>query len=778
MDTSNHSLREDLTPKKRFSQRKISKLFHRHTELSPENLPYQHRVKDFFVVKQIGDRSLSFSGKINHAYERAKSKYTEMSKRSPVKSYLAMMMLMIGGIALFDTSGNLFKASLTENVPAFNGAVYPFPKAPSWFDVGGANKRLYSSYKPSELVPAPRYDITLLKSKDEWVRGKVNTKITYPIVYMGQYKFNHLENKGSHPAVDIKLAKGTPVLSISNGVVVKSEDKTTGYGKHVVIKHVGVPEYGTLYSSYCHMSKLEVKVGQIVKKGEEIGKVGSTGSSTTPHIHFQIDKASAPFHPYWPFTWNDAKKAGVSYTDAVNIGLGSANGNKYTINPFDFINKYQNFSGGLTAQKTKEPLRSAAPSAKPVSSKTSKSAVKSGSEMLKKFEIIASPEKILEGDSVFIKISALNSKNSKIKDFNERVEVTYADGKDAQKISVPMRKGYAERKITFTQKGRSNVRVKYKNIFKTVSVMVAKRPVVAAQSNTTVKGGTFDHFVITGEKAVREGESIVLKVQALDANGNAISSNNFPQKGNYPISVSNGIVSPNKIEKGDFANGEFIFRMKGKKRGKAWVKIKDAKYDIIVMQSISSQESLDTQNTKIAQTGTKIFTDVYSSNEHAKAISYLKAHNIISGYSDGSFKPSKTVSRAEAIKMIFSAFDITSKGNIDSPFNDIAEKEWFTPFVLAAYDLNIVNGYSDGSFKPSKKVNRSEYFKIFLASGDVVLPKTATSKPFSDTEKVAWFAPYAEFAKDEKLLDFGSNFYPTKEITRGEVAETIYRFLK
>ncbi len=809
--TSSHAFfREDSATGKDFSRRKISQLFQDSPEISGKNLPYQHEVKDFFVVKQIGKaKPLSFSQKVSSGYELAKSKYTEMSKRSPVTSYLAMTALMIAGVALFDASGTMFKASLTDNVPSFNGTVYPFPKAPDWFSVGGANKRLYSSYSASELVPAPRYNISVLGSKDEWKRSKVNPKITYPIVYMGQYKFNHIENKGSHPAVDIKLATGTPVIAISNGIVVKALEKTTGYGKHVVIKHVGVPEYGTLYSSYSHMSKLGVKVGQIVKKGEEIGKVGSTGTSTTPHIHFQIDRANAPFHPYWPFTWKDTKAAGVSYTEAVNRGIGQKNGFRYTLNPFNFIHQYEKYSGGKTPTKTATPEKMhAAPSKAPAKTSAPKAskkpAIPGGADVIKAFEITASPQKILEGDSVVIKIIAINSKNARIRDFNESVEFSYPDGKTVKKMQVAVRKGIAEKKLILNDAGRKNIRVKFRNTFKTVSVLVKKRPKVSADSRslntfksddsgnkisgktTSGKAENFDHFQISGEKAVREGESIALTIRPLDKSGNAIASENFPAKGAYAISVANGIVSPNKIVKGDFSSGKFTFRVKGKKRGNAWVKVGKTKFEFTVLQKIASQEMVDDQSTKIsasektpvvAHSGTKIFSDLYSNDPHAKAITYLKAHDIISGYKDGSFKPGKTVSRAEAIKMIFAAFEIKGENDIDNPFSDVANGAWFSPYILAAYDLDIVNGYKDGTFKPAKKVNRSEYFKIFLTAGDVV-PNAVTSNPFADTPKGAWFAPYAKYAKEENLLDFGNKYDPTRPITRAEVAETIYRFLK
>lgn len=71
-----------------------------------------------------------------------------------------------------------------------------------------------------------------------------------------------------------------------------------------------------------------------------IGRVGITGIATTPHLHFQIDTADAPFHPYWPFTTTDSRNAGLSLFESINTGIGKENARKYTINPLIFVNTY------------------------------------------------------------------------------------------------------------------------------------------------------------------------------------------------------------------------------------------------------------------------------------------------------------------------------------------------------------------------------------------------------------------------------------------------------
>ncbi|MCH2042675.1 MAG: M23 family metallopeptidase [Saprospiraceae bacterium] len=86
-----------------------------------------------------------------------------------------------------------------------------------------------------------------------------------------------------HTGIDFGARKGTPLYATGDGKIARVEYKKTGYGKNVVIDH----GYG-YKSLYAHMSKVEVRVGQKVKKGQQIGRVGSTGTSTSPHVHYEI----------------------------------------------------------------------------------------------------------------------------------------------------------------------------------------------------------------------------------------------------------------------------------------------------------------------------------------------------------------------------------------------------------------------------------------------------------------------------------------------------------
>jgi murein DD-endopeptidase MepM/ murein hydrolase activator NlpD len=95
-----------------------------------------------------------------------------------------------------------------------------------------------------------------------------------------------------HTGIDFTAPIGTPIYATGDGVVERKKGKMTGYGKVVVIDH----GYG-YESLYAHMSKIIVKPGEKVKRGQVIGYVGNTGRSTGPHLHYEIKKNGKPVNP-------------------------------------------------------------------------------------------------------------------------------------------------------------------------------------------------------------------------------------------------------------------------------------------------------------------------------------------------------------------------------------------------------------------------------------------------------------------------------------------------
>ncbi len=86
----------------------------------------------------------------------------------------------------------------------------------------------------------------------------------------------------AHNGIDLAAPTGTAIRATRTGVVTKA-DWNGGYGLLVSLKHGGGVE-----TEYGHMSRLAVKAGQTVQRGQVIGYVGSTGLSTGPHLHYEV----------------------------------------------------------------------------------------------------------------------------------------------------------------------------------------------------------------------------------------------------------------------------------------------------------------------------------------------------------------------------------------------------------------------------------------------------------------------------------------------------------
>ncbi len=95
-----------------------------------------------------------------------------------------------------------------------------------------------------------------------------------------------------HPGMDFTADIGTEVFATGDGVVQKTTNDGWGYGNHVVIEH-GFG-YSTLYG---HLSKIMVRPGQSVKRGQLLGHVGNTGRSTGPHLHYEVRRGGNPLNP-------------------------------------------------------------------------------------------------------------------------------------------------------------------------------------------------------------------------------------------------------------------------------------------------------------------------------------------------------------------------------------------------------------------------------------------------------------------------------------------------
>ena len=95
-----------------------------------------------------------------------------------------------------------------------------------------------------------------------------------------------------HDGIDIGARKGTPIVAAAGGKIMFSGWGPTGYGLMLIIKHKS-----NLTTVYAHNSYIHVHKNQIVKQGQRVASVGSTGRSTGPHLHFEVRNDSKPMNP-------------------------------------------------------------------------------------------------------------------------------------------------------------------------------------------------------------------------------------------------------------------------------------------------------------------------------------------------------------------------------------------------------------------------------------------------------------------------------------------------
>jgi murein DD-endopeptidase MepM/ murein hydrolase activator NlpD len=95
-----------------------------------------------------------------------------------------------------------------------------------------------------------------------------------------------------HEGIDMSAPPGTPVLAAADGEVIYAGNQVRGYGNMVVVQHTG-----GMLTVYAHNSVLLVKTGDRVSVGKPIAKVGSTGHSTGPHLHFEVRRGESPQDP-------------------------------------------------------------------------------------------------------------------------------------------------------------------------------------------------------------------------------------------------------------------------------------------------------------------------------------------------------------------------------------------------------------------------------------------------------------------------------------------------
>jgi flagellar hook assembly protein FlgD len=177
------------------------------------------------------------------------------------------------------------------------------------------------------------------------------------------------------------------------------------------------------------------------------------------------------------------------------------------------------------------------------------------------------------------------------------------------------------------------------------------------------------------------------------------------------------------------------------------------------------------------------YTDVYEGSEYADAIEWATDNDIFEGYDNGTFLPYQSINRAEALKSVFLALDIDVLDDNGSNLGyiDVVPGEWYMKYIRTGKAYGIVHGYADGTFKPEKKVTKAEALVMLINTAKVangLIVPTCTAKPYADAYTGTWYSDAVCYDAYYDLTESGSNFYPNQVFTRGEMAKLLYNFYK
>ena len=144
----------------------------------------------------------------------------------------------------------------------------------------------------------------------------------------------------------------------------------------------------------------------------------------------------------------------------------------------------------------------------------------------------------------------------------------------------------------------------------------------------------------------------------------------------------------------------------------------------------------------------------------ASSIDYIQSAGIVNGYDDGTFRPSQQINRAEFMKVVMEGFFDVSDSYARDCFTDVKESDWFAKYICMGKDLGIVNGHPDGRFDPSSNVSQPEALKIIFN----VLSENVVD------EGGEWYQQYLDHAEKIGMYYFNVNSPAAYKLPRGEAA--------
>ncbi len=198
--------------------------------------------------------------------------------------------------------------------------------------------------------------------------------------------------------------------------------------------------------------------------------------------------------------------------------------------------------------------------------------------------------------------------------------------------------------------------------------------------------------------------------------------------------------------------------------------------DISLENSLEKQNAIAPREGEITNAGNS-FTYTAPANSfsviHLSLADYIHSP-YISGYTDGTFRPDNTITRAEAAAMISKSREISPNGNFANKFSDVKDDAWYRDIICTLVVAERINGYEDGTFKPENPITRAEFITL-IAKGKII---QSENLQFSDIFN-HWAAGYINAMALKGMVSGYSDgtFRPDEPVTRAEAVTMMNKAL-
>lgn len=169
------------------------------------------------------------------------------------------------------------------------------------------------------------------------------------------------------------------------------------------------------------------------------------------------------------------------------------------------------------------------------------------------------------------------------------------------------------------------------------------------------------------------------------------------------------------------------------------------------------------------------FTDTPIDHWADDQIQYLAAQGIISGYADGSFRPDGNVTRAQFARMLVGVMGWEIRTPAKPTFADVGPSFWAYKYIETAAAQGAMSGYSDGTFRPSAGVTRAQIAKIIVTARAWPVDDISSQSSFADVSTDDWLYNYAQIVNAAEVMSGYSDgtFRPYSYATRAQIAKIL-----